>query len=90
LSIGHCRALAKACEHFGGFGINRMIFENCGIDDGEFAEILMGIQKLKDFKKIIYRYNSFDEESLKEIEPILQSKIPNHLEELRIENCNMS
>ena len=66
-----------------------MIFDNCGIDDGEFSAILRGIQKLKDFKKIIYKYNQFHTESLYELTPILQKAIPNHLEELRIENCNI-
>ena len=38
LSIGHCKALAKACELFQrGLNINRVIFDNCGIDDEEFS-----------------------------------------------------
>lgn len=37
LSIGHCNALTKACEHFGMININRIYFDNCGIDDGEFS-----------------------------------------------------
>lgn len=65
LSIGHAKALAKACELFEHQNINRVIFDNCGIDDDEFSEILSGIQKLKDFKKIIYRYNIFHRKSLK-------------------------
>jgi Ran GTPase-activating protein (RanGAP) involved in mRNA processing and transport len=55
------------------------------LDDGEFATILKGIKKLRDFKKIVYRYNS-----LKELESLLVRKIPNHLEELRLENCQIS
>lgn len=42
LSIGHANALATACEFFEDIGINRMIFDNCGIDDEEFAAILAG------------------------------------------------
>ena len=64
LSIGHAKALAKACELFEHQNINRIIFDNCGIDDDEFSEILKGIQKLKDFKKIIYRHNIFHQQSL--------------------------
>ena len=64
LSIGHAKALAKACENFEHTYINRIIFDNCGIDDGEFAQILKGLNNLKDFKKIIYRYNIFQNESL--------------------------
>ena len=90
LSIGHAKALAKACEFFEQSNINRIIFDNCGIDDEEFAEILNGINKLKDFKKIIYRHNIFQLNSLEKIQPILEKKFPNHLEDLRIENCKMS
>lgn len=64
LSIGHAKALAKACEYFGEAGINRIVFDNCGIDDEEFAEILRGCARLRDFKKIIYRYNVLQDESI--------------------------
>lgn len=90
MSIGHCNALAEACQYFGALSINRIIFDNCGIDDTEFASILEGIQKLQDFKKIIYKYNVFEGMSLHNLIPLFQRKIPNHLEELRIENCKMS
>jgi Ran GTPase-activating protein (RanGAP) involved in mRNA processing and transport len=89
LSIGHCKALAKACQFLDRLKVNKIVFDNCGIDDEEFATILKGLQKLNDFKKIIYRYNVFDQLSLEGISPILQKGIPNHLEELRIENCNI-
>lgn len=90
LSIGHAKALAKACELFEKSNINRIIFDNCGVDDDEFSEILNGLNNLKDFKKIIYRHNIFHLKSLSKIQPILEKKYPNHLEELRIENCKMS
>lgn len=43
LSMGHCKALAAACPLFGYMNINRIIFENCGIDDEEFSAILRGL-----------------------------------------------
>lgn len=88
LSIAQCNGLARAFEHFDKF-INRVIFDNCGIDDEEFAAILSGIKKLKDFKKIIYRRNEFHVKSLAEFKGILSRKIPNHLEEFRLENCKV-
>ena len=66
LSIGHAHALAKAFEMFDNY-INKVIFDNCGIDDTEFAAILNGINKLKGFNKIVYRYNTFGKESLEVI-----------------------
>ena len=60
LSIGHCNALAAACPLLPR-SINRVFFENCGIDDSEFASILRGLAQLSDFKSIIYKRNAFDE-----------------------------
>ena len=87
LSIGHCKALARSCPKFKEGVFNRIVLDNCGVDDGEFASILQGLKTMKDFKKIIYRYNSFGEESLAEIKDLLDRKLPFHLDELRIENC---
>ena len=68
---------------------NRIILDNCGVDDEEFSTLLSGVKQLHDFKKIIYRYNVFSERSLAEIEGLLVRRIPQHLEELRIENCKI-
>ena len=59
LSIGHANALATACSFFAEQGINRIIFDNCGVDDDEFSAILDGCNELKSFKKIIYCHNVF-------------------------------
>ena len=70
--------------------INRVRFDNCGIDDGEMSNLLQAFAKFKDFKSIIYRYNEFSDESMEGIRPILIKQFPNHLAELRISNCRMS
>lgn len=88
LSIEHCRALSTAFEYFSSF-INRIYLDNCGIDDEEFAEMIQGIQKLKDFKKIIYKRNRLSYKSIKGLKQIVARKIPNHLDVLRIENCKL-
>lgn len=88
LSIGHCRALAAACPLLPR-SINRVFFENCGIDDAEFASILKGLAQLTDFKSVIYKRNIFDSESLDSIIPLLRKRLPNHLEELRLINCQI-
>ena len=33
LSQGHCRGLARACQFFDHKFVNRVLFNNCGIDD---------------------------------------------------------
>jgi len=88
LSAGHCNALNRAAEHFDNF-INRVRFDNCGIDDGEMSNLLQAFSKLKDFKSIIYRFNDFNEDSLEFLKPMLVKNIPNHLQELRISNCRI-
>ena len=70
--------------------INRVRFDNCGIDDGEMSNLLQAFAKFKDFKSIIYRFNEFSDESMEGIRPILIKQFPNHLSELRISNCRMS
>lgn len=40
LSPGHCRGLSAACEKFDSSVVNRVLFNNCGIDGDEFALIL--------------------------------------------------
>jgi len=55
LSKGHCRALASACKLFDDHLINRILFDNCGIDDLELAIIIEACCILKDFKSIIYK-----------------------------------
>jgi len=69
--------------------INRVLFDNCGIDDEEFAAILQGLAKLNDFKSIIYKQNTFNEMSMENIIPLFHKKLPNHLEELRIIDCKI-
>ena len=90
MSIGHCNALKRACETeaFKKF-FNRLIFDNCGIDDEEFATIISGIKAMHEFKKIVYRHNSFGKNSLMEIQDLVFKRKPHHLEELRIEHCKI-
>ena len=57
LSEGHCKGLAEACSFFNTQVVNRVMFNNCGIDGDEFADILIGLQRLKDVKSIIYILN---------------------------------
>jgi len=57
LSKAHCRALAHACSELNEKIINRVFFENCGIDDEEFSYILKALLSLGDFKSIIYKQN---------------------------------
>ena len=66
-----------------------MRFDNCGIDDGEMANLLRAFAQFKDFKAIVYRHNELDEESLDVLIPLLDKGIPYHLQELRISSCHL-
>ena len=63
LSSGHCSGLNVAAK-FLQKNINRVRFDNCGIDDGEMASLLSAFVQFKDFKSIIYRRNAVHEETL--------------------------
>ena len=67
-----------------------MRFDNCGIDDGEMANLLEAFCQFKDFKSIIYRQNDFQEESLEGLKILLAKGVPYHLSELRISNCKLT
>ena len=66
------------------------MFSNCGIDDGEFSDILSGLACLKDFKSIIYRMNTFGDLSLAKMRPLMEKRIPYNLEELKLIDCQMT
>ena len=87
LSEGHCRGLARACQFFDHKFVNRILFDNCGISDQEFADILIGLQCLDDFKSIIYKMNTFGDQSLINLRPLLLNRLPFHLAELKLIDC---
>ena len=89
LSPGHVKGLNRAAEFLESV-INRVRFDNCGIDDGEMSSLLQAFSKFKDFKSIIYRFNEFSDASMEGLRPILVKAFPNHLQELRISNCRMT
>ena len=78
LSSAHCKALNRAAKYLQS-NINRVRFDNCGIDDGEMAELLQAFVQFKDFKSIIYRSNDLDEESLAGLKELFGKGIPYHL-----------
>ena len=54
LSEGNIRGLAQACEILDFRIVNRLLLNNCGISGEQFAEIITGMGKLRDFKSLIY------------------------------------
>lgn len=90
LSDGNCRGLAAACAILDPAVVNRVLFNNCGITDEQFAMILEGLVKLKDFKSIIYKLNTLNYLSLEKLVPIFQKRLPHHLEELKIIDCKIN
>ena len=90
LSEGHARGLARACQFFDHQYVNRVFFSNCGISDSEFSEILKGLRDIKDFKSIIYKMNAFNELSVQNLRPLLLKRLPNHLEEIKLIDCQMN
>ena len=47
------------------------------------------IYELKSFRSIIIKKNEVGSDSVHFLEKILKKRVPNHLEELKIENCQM-
>ena len=70
--------------------MNRVFFSNCGISDFEFSEILKGLHDIKDFKSIVYKMNAFSDLSVLNLRPLLLKRLPNHLEEIKLIDCQMN
>jgi len=89
LSQAESNALGQAAKLFSNF-VKRILLDNCNVEDRQFGKILESLSMLGDFKSIIYRHNEFEMESAKAIRWLLWKRVPYHLEELRIEHCQMS
>jgi hypothetical protein len=66
------------------------MFENCGIDDIEFSNIITACSFLKDFKSIVYKQNQIGPLTLQLLPMLFQRKIPYHLLEFRVIDCKIS
>jgi len=71
LSLGHCQAIAAACQYFDEKVINRVLFSNNGMTGDDCALILEGLDKLKDVKSVIYKQNGFNKNSIDALEKLL-------------------
>jgi hypothetical protein len=71
-------------------GVNKCLLDDCGINDFQFSVILNAIAQEREFKKLVYKANEFGKYSLGFLTKILKKKIPNNLEELRLENIQIS
>ena len=82
LNEGNCQGLADACELLDTTIVNRMLFNNCGLDGDLLAMILDGIAKMKDFKALMYCKQSLNLAAIEKLKPLFERPIPNQLEEL--------
>jgi hypothetical protein len=44
--------------------VNKILIDNCGMNDDQFSKILDSFVYLKDFKSIVYRRNTFGMKSM--------------------------
>jgi len=69
--------------------MNRILLNNCGISGDNFATILDGILKMKDFKSIIYKHNELNSLSIQKMQGLFCRKVPYHLSRLHIIDCKI-
>ena len=81
--------MAQACEVLDFRIVNRLLLNNCGISGDQFAEILQGLKKLRDFKSLVYIKNSINSASLTALKPLLEKRLPYHLQELKLIDCKI-
>lgn len=90
LNLGQVEGLAIACEYLDHTDINRICFDNCGINGDSFAIILDGVRNLKDFKAFTLRLSPINSLTIDKLTPLLERRIPHHLEELNFIDCRIS
>ena len=90
LSEGNIKGLAAACEVLDYRLVNRLLLNNNGITGDQFAEILEGMSKLRDFKSLIYKCNTINLHSLDVLKPVLAKRLPYNLEEIKLIDCKVS
>lgn len=89
VSEAMCKGVMKACE------LDPKLFknffaDNSSITDERFAFLLEGMNKLIGVNSIVIRRSDIGFLSAPKILPLCGKFSPNSLEELRIENCNIS
>lgn len=52
--------------------------------------VLEGLNQLKDFKSIIYKMNTVNSLSIQKLSPLLEKRLPHHMEELKIIDCRIN
>ena len=89
LNEGHCLGIAEACEFIDHQKMNRVLLSNCGLSGDNFATILEGLAKIRDFKSIIYKLNEMNSRAVQCLRPLFEKNIPNQLNELEIIDCRI-
>ena len=89
LSEGQCQGIADACDLIDHKYMNRVLLSNCGISGDNFATILEGLIKVKDFKSVIYKHNELNSRSIEKLGPLFWRRVPHHLTELHIIDCKI-
>jgi hypothetical protein len=79
LSQGHVDGLQISIPSL---NCKRFIFTANNLTGLQFSQILKGISQVTDCKSITYGHNAFTNDALLQLVPLLDKKIPCHLEEL--------
>lgn len=90
ITDGHCKGLGEACEFLDSKLINRMVFNNCGMNGDQLATILEGVAKMIDFKALTYNKNTMSLGAIERLHPIFERSLPHHFEELCLIDCKMT
>ena len=82
LNQGQQQALAQAARYFKGL-VSRVVLEQNGIRDSEFAEIVEGLRQA-DIRELCYRNDELGPKSVQELVRVVAKRIPDELQKLEI------
>jgi Ran GTPase-activating protein (RanGAP) involved in mRNA processing and transport len=86
LSLGQCEGLKKAFEFDSGL-VNRILIDNCGVDDKMLSVLIEGAFHLRKIKILNVKKTKIGLLSTEKVKKLFINTAPWHFEELRIEDC---
>ena len=84
---GQINGISRAIDLTGKPKIRVLFCDNCSLNDNMTANLFSSLAKQKSITEIIFKRNTFLEQSLISLKSILSLKPPCHLLELRLVNC---
>ena len=76
------KALAHAVQYLDSAKVNRVHFENCGLNDDDLAGFFAAFAKVRDFKAVTVKQGTVGDRGMEALPGLLAKVVPFHLEQM--------